>query len=253
MTTYLYKDGDKELIANQMEDIENVSYRETMIKFHASSIAPVIKTMLKNDKNFNLPYNDDIIGRVALMFAEQTYNDFTKGTVDDVFKNIFQKELNKKQQIRLLRGMQLTNTQLSSLFNFADECGYKFSHYKWQGDPKSVKDEKLPSFMHLKDDGNVEYMGETTLTEGQMRTIIDQADVLIARVFDNGIHWHCFLQTYKGLKGKEAGVQGSRPHLHYLSDSFGISKDDLIKMIKMGRYPNTPVHILLSNDKIEKK
>ncbi len=224
-----------------------------MIKFHASSIAPVIKTMLKNDKNFNLPYNDDIIGRVALMFAEQTYNDFTKGTVDDVFKNIFQKELNKKQQIRLLRGMQLTNTQLSSLFNFADECGYKFSHYKWQGDPKSVKDEKLPSFMHLKDDGNVEYMGETTLTEGQMRTIIDQADVLIARVFDNGIHWHCFLQTYKGLKGKEAGVQGSRPHLHYLSDSFGISKDDLIKMIKMGRYPNTPVHILLSNDKIEKK
>ncbi len=224
-----------------------------MIKFHASSIAPVIKTMLKNDKNFNLPYNDDIIGRVALMFAEQTYNDFTKGTVDDVFKNIFQKELNKKQQIRLLRGVQLTNTQLSSLFNFADECGYKFSHYKWQGDPKSVKDEKLPSFMHLKDDGNVEYMGETTLTEGQMRTIIDQADVLIARVFDNGIHWHCFLQTYKGLKGKEAGVQGSRPHLHYLSDSFGISKDDLIKMIKMGRYPNTPVHILLSNDKIEKK
>lgn len=253
MTTYLYKDGDKELIANQMEDIENVSYRETMIKFHASSIAPVIKTMLKNDKNFNLPYNDDIIGRVALMFAEQTYNDFTKGTVDDVFKNIFQKELNKKQQIRLLRGVQLTNTQLSSLYNFADECGYKFSHYKWQGDPKSVKDEKLPSFMHLKDDGNVEYMGETTLTEGQMRTIIDQADVLIARVFDNGIHWHCFLQTYKGLKGKEAGVQGSRPHLHYLSDSFGISKDDLIKMIKMGRYPNTPVHILLSNDKIEKK
>ncbi len=224
-----------------------------MIKFHASSIAPVIKTMLKNDKNFNLPYNDDIIGRVALMFAEQTYNDFTKGTVDDVFKNIFQKELNKKQQIRLLRGVQLTNTQLSSLYNFADECGYKFSHYKWQGDPKSVKDEKLPSFMHLKDDGNVEYMGETTLTEGQMRTIIDQADVLIARVFDNGIHWHCFLQTYKGLKGKEAGVQGSRPHLHYLSDSFGISKDDLIKMIKMGRYPNTPVHILLSNDKIEKK
>lgn len=39
MTTYLYKDGDKELIANQMEEVENVSFKETMIKFHASSVA----------------------------------------------------------------------------------------------------------------------------------------------------------------------------------------------------------------------
>ncbi len=251
MTTYKYKDGDKEIIANQMEDVENVSYRETMVKFHASSIAPAIKVMLEKDKNFNLPCNDEIINQVALMFAKKSYNELSKESVDGKLKNIFQKELNKKEQIRLLKGVQLTEPQLSSLFNFAEECGYKFSHYKWQGAPKSVKEEKLPSFMHLKDDGSVEYVGDTTLTEGQMRTIINQADVLIARIFDNGIHWHCFLQTYKGLKGMESGVQGSRPHLHYLSDSFGISKDDLVKMIKMGKYPNTPVHIPLLRDKSE--
>ena len=253
MTTYLYKDGDKELIANQMEEVENVSFKETMIKFHASSIAPVVKSKLEKCKKFNLPYNDDIICRIALMFAEQTYNEFSKGTVDDVFKNIFQKELSKKEQIRLLRGVQLTNMQLFTLFSFAEECGYKFSHYKWEGNPKSIKDEKLPSFMHLKDDGSIEYMGETSLTEGQMRTIIEQANVLIVRIFDNGTHWHCFLQTYKGLKGQESGEQGSRPHIHYLSDSFGISKDDLTKMIRMGRYPNTPVHIPLLNDVTENK
>lgn len=249
MTTYKYKDGDKEIIANQMEDVENVSYRETMVKFHASSIAPAIKELLEKDKNFNLPCNDEIINQVALIFAKKSYNDLSKESVDSKFKNIFQKELNKKEQIRLLKGGQLTEPQLSSLFNFAEECGYRFSHYKWQGDPKSVKEEKLPSFMHLKDDGSVEYIGDTTLTEGQMRTIINQADVLIVRIFDNGLHWHCFLQTYKGLKGMESGVQGSRPHLHYLSDSFGISKDDLVKMIKMGRYPQTPVHIPLLKDK----
>lgn len=251
MTTYKYKDGDKEIIANQMEDVENVSYRETMVKFHVSSIAPAIKVMLEKDKNFNLPCNDEIINQVALMFAKKSYNELSKESVDSKLKNIFQKELNKKEQIRLLKGVQLTEPQLSSLFNFAEESGYKFSHYKWQGDPKSIKEEKLPSFMHLKDDGSVEYVGDTTLTEGQMRTIINQADVLIARIFDNGIHWHCFLQTYKGLKGMESGVQGSRPHLHYLSDSFGISKDDLVKMIKMGKYPNTPVHIPLLKDKSE--
>jgi len=251
MTTYKYKDGDKEIIANQMEDVENVSYRETMVKFHASSIAPAIKVMLEKDKNFNFPCNDEIINQVALMFAKKSYNELSKESVDSKLKNIFQKELNKKEQIRLLKGVQLTELQLSSLFNFAEECGYRFSHYKWQGNPQSVKDEKLPSFMHMKDGGSIEYIGETTLTEGQMRTIINQADVLIVRIFDNGSHWHCFLQTYKGLKGMESGVQGSRPHLHYLSDSFGISKADLVKMIKIGRYPNTPVHIPLLRDKSE--
>lgn len=251
MTTYKYKDGDKEIIANQMEDVENVSYRETMVKFHASSIAPAIKVMLEKDKNFNFPCNDEILNQVALMFAKKSYNELSKESVDSKLKNIFQKELNKKEQIRLLKGVQLTEPQLSSLFNFAEECGYRFSHYKWQGNPQSVKDEKLPSFMHMKDGGSIEYIGETTLTEGQMRTIINQADELIVRIFDNGSHWHCFLQTYKGLKGMESGVQGSRPHLHYLSDSFGISKADLVKMIKIGRYPNTPVHIPLLRDKSE--
>lgn len=251
MTTYKYKDGDKEIIANQMEDVENVSYRETMVKFHASSIAPAIKVMLEKDKNFNFPCNDEILNQVALMFAKKSYNELSKESVDSKLKNIFQKELNKKELIRLLKGVQLTEPQLSSLFNFAEECGYRFSHYKWQGNPQSVKDEKLPSFMHMKDGGSIEYIGETTLTEGQMRTIINQADELIVRIFDNGSHWHCFLQTYKGLKGMESGVQGSRPHLHYLSDSFGISKADLVKMIKIGRYPNTPVHIPLLRDKSE--
>ena len=251
MTTYKYEDGDKEFFANEMDEVENVSYRDTMIKFHASSTAPVLKAYLDRDKKCRLPYNDDIVYRAASIIAEKTYENLTKCSFDSCFESLFKKELSKKEQIRLLKGAQLTETQLFSLFNFAEECGYRFSHYKWQGYPKSVKEEKLPSFMHMKDDGSIEYIGETTLTEGQMRTIINQADVLIVSIFDNGSHWHCFLQTYKGLKGMESGVQGSRPHLHYLSDSFGISKADLVKMIKIGRYPNTPVHIPLLSDKSE--
>lgn len=251
MSTYKYKDGNKQLIANHMEDIENASFRETMIKFHASSMVPVLKAYLENDKNCPFPYDDEIIDVVALMKATQTYETCSSEKFDPCFESIFQKELSKKDQIRLLKGVQLKEAQLAAIFDFAEKCGYKFSHYTWQGEPKSVKEEKLPSFMHMKDDGSIEYIGETTLTEGQMRTIINQADVLIVRIFDNGSHWHCFLQTYKGLKGMESGVQGSRPHLHYLSDSFGISKADLVKMIKIGRYPNTPVHIPLLSDKSE--
>ena len=42
MATYEYKDGNQQLIANHMEDVENVSFREAMIKFHASSITPAL-------------------------------------------------------------------------------------------------------------------------------------------------------------------------------------------------------------------
>lgn len=47
MSTYSYKDSNKQLIANHMDNVENVSFRETMIKFHASSMVPVLKAYLK--------------------------------------------------------------------------------------------------------------------------------------------------------------------------------------------------------------
>ena len=252
MTMYKYQEGSKDLFANEMDEVENESFRDTMIKFHASSIAHVLKAYIgKDGKNYQ-PFNDDIYN-AALKIADLSYDDFVKESFDRCFERIFKDELSKKEQIRLLKGVEITVSQLASIFNFAEKCGYKFSHYSWSGEPSKMEHEKLPSFMHLKDDGSVEYIGDTTLTEGQMRMLIDQADVLIARFFDNGIHWHCFLQTFKGLKGKESGVQGSRPHLHYLSDSFGISQDNLIKMIRMGRYPKTPVHIPLLNDNSTKE
>ena len=86
-----------------------------------------------------------------------------------------------------------------------------------------------------------------------MKQVVEQADVLIARILDNDEHWHCFLQTFKGLKGQEAGLQGSQPHLHYISDSFGISRNSLVEMLRKGEYPSTPVHIPLkeNEEKVE--
>ena len=49
-----------------MEDVENASFRETMIKFHASSMVPALKAYLENDKNCPFPFDDEIIDVVAL-------------------------------------------------------------------------------------------------------------------------------------------------------------------------------------------
>lgn len=71
MTTYKYQNGSKQLFANHMENVESVSFRETMINFHASSIAPVIKAYFENDKNYPLPVDDNIIGLVAFRKAKK--------------------------------------------------------------------------------------------------------------------------------------------------------------------------------------
>lgn len=92
MTTYKYKDGDKELFANEMDEVENVSYRDTVIKFQASSIAPVLKAYLDKDNKCTFSYNDDTVYNAALEIAEKTYEDFIKSSFDSCFNNLLKKE-----------------------------------------------------------------------------------------------------------------------------------------------------------------
>lgn len=43
-------------------------------------------------------------------------------------------------------------------------------------------------------------------------------------------------------------MQGSIPHLHYISDAFGVPRKNLVDMLKRGNYPATPIHIPLLKD-----
>lgn len=247
------QEEDKSLIANSMDEVENVSFRECMVSFHTKSIYNVLSEMVRHYLGFVTSYDSNYIMQKAKEFANQNFDSFAHKEIPTCFTEILEKPMKKKEQIKLLKGANLTYDQLGALFAQAENKGYSFSHYHYQGDPSSVNKDELPKFIHVKEDGTVEYYGKTTLTEGQIKQVVEQADVLIARILDNDEHWHCFLQTFKGLKGQEAGLQGSQPHLHYISDSFGISRNSLVEMLRKGEYPSTPVHIPLkeNEEKVE--
>lgn len=98
--------------------------------------------------------------------------------------------------------------------------------------------------LYIDDNDNVISVGGENFSEGQIKSFISQAHVLIARILEKDGHWHCFVQTFKGLKGEEPGKFGSQSHLHYTSDKFyNLSFDDLIGMLRNGNYPNGSVHI----------
>lgn len=107
----------------------------------------------------------------------------------------------------------------------------------------------MPSFIHLCDENTIEHYGETSLTDGQMKEIITISQFVLARILNNGEHWHCFYQTRRGLLGNEPGKYGSKSHIHYISDSFGLSLEDVIKGFKAGICPHSKVHIILEESK----
>ena len=150
------------------------------------------------------------------------------------------------EKISLLKGVTISQEQLGTIFLYASDIGYKFSQYRFSDKPKKYIGADLPSFIHLKDDGTIEHYGETSLTDGQMKEIVIVSGFVLARILNNGTHWHCFYQNKNGVSGKESGQYGSKSHIHYISDSFGISLDEIIKGFKGGICPHSKVHIVLN-------
>ena len=69
----------------------------------------------------------------------------------------------------------------------------------------------------------------------------------------NESHWFCLFSTKRGISGDEPGKYGKQPHLHFISDAFGISKEDFISRFKAGN-ASSNVHIVLEGyDAVEVK
>lgn len=246
----IYKNESEFIIANIMDDVENVDAREYFINFHAKSIYPAIEELILKDKTLDKTYRDPITIMLAAkkLAKDVIANAESQGCPDNI-KKLFEEDLSKKEQISLLKGTSIKTEQLTAIYLYANDKGYKYSSYRYEDTPKKYVGADLPSFIHLSDENAVEHYGETSLTDGQMKEIVTTSQFVLARIFNNGKHWHCFYQTKRGVSGKEPGEYGSQSHIHYISDAFGISLEDVIKGFKGGICPHSKVHIVLDDIK----
>lgn len=154
----------------------------------------------------------------------------------------------KKEQERLLRDATLSTYQYAHLLFKSREYGFTFSSYISEKLPNDVKATEMPKFIRVTSNEVIK-RGLTPYSDGRLKGIIQQRKVIVARVLDREEDWHCFFQTYKSMRGEE-GWRGGQPHLHYISNKWGISRKELLQRIKDGEHPSTNVHIaLLRNDK----
>lgn len=149
----------------------------------------------------------------------------------------------KKDQVSLLKGLSLNPDQLMSLiFKSYKEHGFLYSKYRFENLPNGLEGKKLPKLFRLKENGEIEKVGETDLTDGELKNVIEQRKVIVSHFFEHEEVWHCFFLTYNSIGGKENHNDG-QPHFHYISSGFNISKDEFIDSMKTGKYKSTSIHI----------
>ena len=149
----------------------------------------------------------------------------------------------KKTQVRLLRGVSVTPKQLLAFVCKAWELGYTFSRYSAHHNPRGTDASKLPRLFGRRDDGSLEKIGQTPLSDAQLNVILDERKVIVATILDKGDEWHCFFNTYRALEGRES-YKGGQPHMHYLSSKWGnVTRQQVVEGINEGNYVATNVHI----------
>jgi hypothetical protein len=225
---------------DKVEKVNPIEYYKTL---EVEKRAIMLRDLLEAQNPFLSSFlNDEFFKKEAIK------------TLDDFFENIENTEVHenflkllyttrKKKQTSLLKGMSLNVNQLMSLiFKSYSDFSYLYSSYLFENLPNGFDEKKIPKYFYLKEDGTVEKVGETDLSDGELKHIIEHRKKIFAHFFEKDGEWHCFFVTYKSIGGKENWKNG-QPHFHYISSAFGIRKDDFIESLRTGNYKSTSIHI----------
>lgn len=142
----------------------------------------------------------------------------------------------KSAQIESLRGVVLTPDILMGFLIKAEKLGYTLSQYSSEHPQTGVDSSKMPFAYFVKENGEVQTFGNTELSDGQLKQAIQHRSVKVAKILDKDEEWHCFFTTFNSLNGEETWLGEKQPHYHYISNTFGISRTEVINQIKSKKY-----------------
>lgn len=141
----------------------------------------------------------------------------------------------KKDQLKLLKNLSISPDQLIAfIFKAWTDHGFSFSQYKSERQHAGLDKTKMPELVVI-EDGKVNKVGKTSLTDGQLKQAVDHRKVIVAKFLDKENSWHCLFLTFDSLKGNETWRDG-QAHYHYISDKFGIPRQKVVEQLKSGKY-----------------
>ena len=161
-----------------------------------------------------------------------------KGVPDSISKLL---EITQKKDANRLDGEHLVTSD--DLFAFIYNCeGLGFAHTSWFEEylPPNISRKDLPKVIHAKEGEPIEVVGETSLSEGQLKALMDQRKNTSVHFFTKGDAWHCFFFTHNDVRGKHGAMGG---HAHYLSHLWGIPREDVESQLKQRDYSLSSIHL----------
>ena len=153
----------------EVETVDPISYLKA---YHIHSIMPTLVSLIEDILGFCPQSWFTDIKSVAEEIAERQIKEAKEMVLPPQLYEILDRCMFKHEQVMLLHGLEITPLQLGALFIQAGIRGYKFSNYSFRGIPKEYKEKDLPTFIYLKDNGNLDTYGTTTLSNGQLRDIV---------------------------------------------------------------------------------
>ncbi len=150
--------------------------------------------------------------------------------------------LKKKQEEKLFETLLLTPEMFMALLIHAgSNHGYRYSFYTFAHNPTGTNISDVPRFAYKEEGSEKIYLtDDSPLTEGQIRSLIDQRGTTVVKFLDKGSMWHCFFLTIRGHAGKE---KDHPPHMHYLSNSWGLTREAVLAELKQKTYSIPSVHV----------
>lgn len=230
--------------SDKVENVNPVAYYK---KYELEKRAIVLRDLLNaKDANLATQLDDSFFIKQAEDTLDGFFEKFENTEIHENFYKLLETE-RKKDQINLLKGLSLNPDQLMSLiFKSHQIYGFLYSKYRFENLPNGLEQRKLPKLIQLNEDSSIKKIGETDLTDGELKNLIEHRKVIVSHFFEKGDIWHCFFTTYNSIGGKENWKNG-QAHFHYISSAFGISKTDFIESMRTGKYKSTSIHIDLMN------
>jgi hypothetical protein len=216
------------------------------IKYFSENLIQLNMTMERKFlETQKFPIEERLINKVLFKRAQQEwkkkYQELINLEIPINFISLLS-SASKKEQVQLLKGQSFTSDQLVAYIIKAwTDFGFTFSQYRAEHHHNGLDIDELPTVIDANGTA-VETVGETSLTDGQLKHAVIYRQVIISKFLDNGNDWHCFFTTYKSLRGDESwGL-----HYHYISNKFGITREKVVSELKnknynLGTLPHIPL------------
>lgn len=215
-------------------ETDNVEFENPINYFASLNISAYMtfgrETINANNLKFPKETIDKTLFRLALEDWEKSLGEYKSIQLPSNLIALLDAK-SKRDQVKLLKGLSIAHNELIAFILMAfEKFGYTFSSYKSEYKHRGLNETDLPKLIYKDTEGVIKTIGDTVLTKGQQKQVLEHRKVVTSKFIDKGEEWHCFFITMNSIYGKE-NYKNGQPHLHYISDKWNIKRKDIVEQL----------------------